>query len=356
MKKLLTTQLMPGMVTAENLFSFGGQLLVTKGGILTDSIISMLITHGIYNVKVEDALAHLPSTDFSLSYYTKLKNSPIFQEFKEVYDSTIDSFEKGFQSVLDKDVPFDLRPMYQGTLRVLEAATTGTSVIDMLQNVREYDDSTYVHCLNVALISNVLAKWLKMSEDEIEIATICGMLHDIGKLCVPKEIIGKPTKLSSDEFSIIKKHPSTGYQLLKDKDMELQICNSALMHHERCDGSGYPLGLSGNDIDKFAKLVSIADVYDAMTASRVYRGPMCPFKVIEIFEDEGLQKYEPQYIMTFLENLVHGYVSNACRLSNGQEGTIIYINKDKLSRPMVKCEDGYVNLVEKPSLYIASLI
>ena len=125
--------------------------------------------------------------------------------------------------------------------------------------------------------------------------------------------------------------------------------NAALMHHERCDGKGYPLGLPAEKIDMYAKIVSIADVYDAMTAARVYRGPLCPFKVIEIFEHEGLQKYDTKFIMTFLENVVNTYISNTVRLSDGREGTVFFINKQKLSRPILKTQNGYIDLSKEPS-------
>lgn len=128
------------------------------------------------------------------------------------------------------------------------------------------------------------------------------------------------------------------------------------MHHERCDGTGYPLGIGADRIDKFAKIVSIADVYDAMTAARVYRGPLCPFSVIEIFEKEGLQKYETQYILCFLENVVLTYMNNRVKLSNGLEGDIVYINRQTLSRPMVKCGEQFIDLSAEKDISIVEII
>ena len=129
------------------------------------------------------------------------------------------------------------------------------------------------------------------------------------------------------------------------------------MHHEKCDGKGYPLGYTSDKIDKFAKIVAIADVYDAMTAARVYRGPLCPFKVIEIFEQEGFQKYDTKYILTFLENVVSTYLSHRVRLSDGREGTIFFINKQKLSRPIIKCDEVVINLLNEPAdVYIEAII
>ena len=130
-------------------------------------------------------------------------------------------------------------------------------------------------------------------------ATACGLFHDIGKLMIPHAIITKPGKLDSHEYAMIQKHPIIGYQLLQAQNVDDHVRNAALMHHERWDGSGYPMKLSGLDIDPYARLVAIADVYDAMTASRVYRGPLCPFRVIEIFEQECFDKYDVEFFSFF---------------------------------------------------------
>lgn len=226
----------------------------------------------------------------------------------------------------------------------------------MLHNMRAYDDLTYAHCLNVALICNVFAGWLHFSQEDIELATLCGLFHDIGKLCIPDSIIKKPDRLTNEEYDVIKTHTIEGYKILQNQPVNDHIKNAALMHHERCDGSGYPFGLTGNRIDKFAKIVSIADVYDAMTAARVYRGPLCPFTVIDIFEKEGLQKYESEYILCFLKNVVLTYIGQRVRLTNGQEGDVVFINPQQFSRPMIKCGDTFVDLSKQKDIAIERLL
>jgi putative nucleotidyltransferase with HDIG domain len=222
--------------------------------------------------------------------------------------------------------------------------------------MRQYDDLTYAHCLNVSLISNVLAGWLHMSEEEQKLATICGLFHDIGKLTIPDSITKKPDKLTDEEYKIMKNHTVSGFRLLQNQDVDDHIKNAALMHHEKCDGSGYPMGLKGDQIDKYAKIVAIADVYDAMTAARVYRGPLCPFTVIEIFEKEGLQCYETEYILCFLENVVQTFINNRVRLTNGLIGDIVYINKHHLSKPMVKCGAQFVDLAMEKDVSIEAFV
>lgn len=356
MKRISAAQLIPGMIAAEDIYSYNNQLLIPKGTTLTDTAITILGMYDIVSIRIQDDPPAVPAVDYTLSYTERVKASPAFAKFKTEYDTNINQFRESMQNMLENNAGINTGELLDSTLSLIEDAPTASSVFDMLQCMREYDNSTFAHCINVALICNVAARWVNMSETETRTATACGLFHDIGKLQIPQAILSKPASLTPAEYDIIKKHPLEGYQLLQKQGIDEHVCNAALMHHERCDGTGYPLGLKGPKIDPFAKLVSIADVYDAMTAARVYRGPLCPFTVIELFEKEGLQKYEPQYIMTFLENVVNTYILNRCRLSNGQEGEIIYINKSNLSRPMVQCNGEYINLAEKPDLSIECLL
>lgn len=358
MKRLSTLQLVPGMTVGKDVFTMDRQLVLPKGTVLTDKLITKLDLYGIFTIYVEDSIPK--STQVFAprepSCSQRIKSDPAFRHFKTEYELTVDSMKKMISTVVERNLQLDISELLQNTLRILGVERGHIGILDMLQNMREYDDSTFAHSINVALICNILAGWLKWSPKQVELATACGLLHDIGKLEVPQEIISKPGKLSAEEFSMIQKHPSCGFQLLQKQHLDEHICNAALMHHERCDGSGYPAKLKSSRIDDYAKLVAIVDVYDAMTAARVYRGPLCPFRVIEIFESEGFQKYEVEYLLAFLENVVNTYIQNRCLLSNGQKGDIIYINRHQLSRPVVQCGTEYINLAEHPNLSIVSLL
>ena len=360
MKRLSITQLIPGMTVAEDIYDLEHELLVQKGTVLTDKLITKLDLYGILTIFAEDTIQPVPSAgdsaDSEISYSERIKNSPEFQLFKEDFENEVELFKENMNLVVQKNTKLDVKTLLQNTLAIVAHHSGSINLLDMLQNMREYDDSTYTHCLNVSLICNILAKWLKLSDKEVELATACGLFHDVGKMLIPYSIIAKPGKLSEEEFATIKKHPTLGYQLLLSQDVDDHVKNAALMHHERCDGSGYPLKLKGNQIDPYARIVAIADVYDAMTAARCYRGPLCPFRVIEMFEAEGFQKYDVSILLPFLENVVNSCLQNRCLLSDGRKGTIIYINKEKLSRPVVQCDDEYVNLADLPGLEIEKLL
>ena len=238
---------------------------------------------------------------------------------------------------------------------VLEKSRNPLHLLEMMQCMRGYDDLTYTHSINVALISNVIGTWMNLGHDDIETLMIAGMLHDIGKLRIPPEIIQKPGRLTDEEYEIVKKHPQYVYDILSTKNLSPKIKLVALQHHERYDGKGYPYGLKGNEIDLFSGIVAIADVYDAMTADRVYRKGICPFPVLEHME---LQKelYEPGALFKFIERTVEAYINTEVLLSNGDVGRVVLLNKSFLSRPIVISGDKTYDLSKDFHLQIDALL
>ena len=357
MPKLLIHELIPGMVTAEDVFSFNNQLIVPKDMVLTDKAITKMEFYSIMAVNIKESSLH-PDTPEPIpepSYSEKIRSSAKYKQFRREYEEEMESFKDSVNDLITLNV-MDTEALLKKPEKLLEESDSGIHIFDMLHNMRMYDDPTYAHCRNVALICNVFGSWIKMDEEDIKTLTLCGLLHDIGKIMIPDTIITKPAKLTPEEYSVIKTHSLEGYNAIKRLNIDDHIKNAALMHHERCDGSGYPFGLKTNRIDRFARIVSIADVYDAMTSARVYRGPLCPFQVISIFEQEGLQKYDPEYILIFLGYIVNTYMHNRVRLSNGMEGDIVLTNKMDLSKPMIQCGNHYIDLSREHGLYVEAIL
>ena len=365
MSRVLTQNLSPGMITDEDVYSYNNQLIIAKGGELTNKIITKLEYYSVLSVRIRDGKddeeeeilkAPKPKRPRRLpSYSEQIKASPEFKKFSAEFNQSLEEFRGAINDLVTKNVS-DTDKLLENTDRLLSGNPSGIHVFDMLHNMRDFDDPTYAHSLNVSLICNVFGKWLGMSGEELRILTLAGLLHDVGKLKIPVKILTKPRKLTNEEYSLVKTHSVEGFNILQALDLDEHVLNAALMHHERCDGSGYPFGLTHNEIDRYARIVSIADVYDAMTSPRVYRGPLCPFKVIEIFENEGLQKYDPELILIFLEYIVNTYMNNRVRLSNGAEGDVVLINKLNLSKPMIRCGNHYLDLSREHNLSIEAII
>lgn len=356
MRKVDISELIPGMIVAENVMSFRNQLLYPAGYRLTDKAITKLTFYSIPFVCVEDENDRFTYSEMK-SYSERVRSTPEFQQFAEEFEKDVYKFKNFLNDVVEKNAPLDINDILQDTLALLHNSTNNIHILEMISNMRQYDDSTYAHSINVALISNLLATWLHMDEPSVFLATQCGLLHDIGKLKVPDSIIKKPGRLTDAEYNIVKTHPFSGYEILYAKKMNPHISNCAMMHHERTDGSGYPFGLMDDKIDIYAKIVAIADVYDAMTSARIYRGAMCPFKVIDIMEKEGLSKYDTGYLLVFIENIINTYIKSYVRLSDGRSGEVILINKQMLSRPLIRSGSQYIDLSKEPdAVYIEEII
>lgn len=370
MRQIPITALIPGMVTAADILSYEQETIVPKGIILTENIISRLEGYSIYYAHIEDdlivdlstpmasAAIHMQSASIS-----DLNNNPAesteenrqFQRFSQGFARCAEHYENNLMKSLHRNESFRANELLKETMALLHQDKQEVSIFDMLLNMHNIEDSVYNHCIDVALISNVLARWLHFSEADQMMATACGLFHDVGKFMLPAGILRKPGKLTPDEFEIIKTHTTEGFHLLgRHNNIPEPVKNAALMHHEKCDGSGYPYGLTSDEIDKFSKIVTIADIFDAMTSERVYRAAMCPFSVIKYFEDDGIQKYEMKYILTFLENVSNSYLNHRVTLSNGMEGNVIFVNPNNFSKPVIRTENN--EIIDLQQTYYQSML
>ncbi len=358
MQMMDKARLCPGMILGQDVYNFANQIVVKKGTVLDERTITKLHRFEIPQFMIEEEVLGIQEANsyHRSSYSERIQNNPSFRRFQENYDTEIISFQNMISCVIEKNQKIDCEALYRQVVMLLKDTGNSINAFDMVQNLRHYDDSTYAHSMNVGLLCNVFADWLGFGEDEKKTLTVAGILHDIGKTRVPLEIIQKPARLSEEEYQIIKKHTEYGFAILTENKLDYHIRYTALQHHERMDGSGYPLGLAGDHIDEYARIVSIIDVYDAMTSPRVYRGPTCPFDVIQIFEEEGFQKYDSRYILTFLRRIAESYLNERIKLSDGRTGKLIYINVHALSRPVVMVDGEAIDLRKEKDLKIIEIM
>lgn len=371
MRQIPITALTPGMVTAEDIVSYDHETIVPKGIILTENIISHLDGYSIYYAQIEDDLIVDLSTPmanaailtqdtaiaglYSVDAPAKSPTEQRFQRFSQEFARCAEHFENNLMKSLYRNEPLRANELLKETMALLHQDKQEVSIFDMLLNMHNPEDSIYNHCIDVALISNVLARWLHFSEADQMMATACGLFHDVGKVMLPTGVLRKPGKLTPDEFEIVKTHTTEGFHLLgRFSSIPDPVKSAALTHHEKCDGSGYPYRLTADEIDKFSKVVTIADIFDAMTSERVYRAAMCPFSVIKYFEDDGIQKYDIKYILTFLENVANTYLNHRVTLSNGMEGNVIFINPNNFSQPVVRTEND--EIIDLQQSYYQSML
>lgn len=360
MKLVSVNKLEPGLVVSENIFTLDDRLVLPKGTILDENDIEKIKAHSLYNIFVEDQKKPVPKKVnkpvSGLSYNEKLRNSEEFIKFRQHLEENAEILEETFRLIANNTIPLEVDKLTDPVYHLFVEGGGTAGIFDMLHNLRDSNNTVYMHSINVSLICNTLASWMRLPEDMIQYATAGGLLHDIGKVLLPQELVNKQTALSEYEERVLREHVIRGYDLLKDKDINIHIKNCVLMHHELRDGTGYPLGLKNDQIDPVASIVAIANVYDELTSQKGYRDKICPFTVIEQFENIGLDKYDTNAIMTFLSNIINTFIASRVMLSTGQVGDVIFINPVHLSRPVVKCEDQFIDLAVRKEISIVSLI
>ncbi|QIB69530.1 HD-GYP domain-containing protein [Aminipila butyrica] len=323
-----------GMSVGQDLYTESGQLIILNNTVVTPEILARLKRFKINAVEINDSAPEADLFD--------IKGTPAFHSFKSEAVEAKESLSASLDSILQQSsdtVHIDI--INNLSTLLYESNKSNLHLIDMVYSMHEYSDAIYTHSVNVGMIASHLGRWLGLSDDDIKLLVTCGLFHDIGKLLIPKEILTKSGDLTAEERKLLRSHPQKGFELLDQfEDIDPRVKQVALLHHERCDGSGYPLHFEGKNVDIYSKIIAIADVYEAMTAERAYREPICPFAVVAYFEKEGVHKFETQYVLKFINKILDSYLHSKVLLSNGQEATVILIHKNMKSRPLVKLSDG----------------
>ena len=361
------------MIVADDVYTSDDKLVIPEGTVLTEDIIDSLKEYGVFAIRIKvdedgnNAAAEnekvMPAGDEVLneqrqeiknsaeqeqeSFLKQVKESKEFEVFHSAFVDSVDNLKNVFSKVVMHNEQIDGESILSDVENVVSKGRNSIHILDMLQCMRGYDDVTYVHSVNVALLSNMIGRivYPDISDEELKVLTLAGLLHDIGKMMVPDNIIQKKGRLTLPEYNLVKTHVLFGNNILKGIDnLDPRIAEVAMRHHERCDGTGYPGGYKREQIEPFARIVAIADTYDAMTSDRAYRAAICPFDVIEMFEREGIVKYDVEFLLPFLEKAVQAYMNTNVRLSTNQIGKVIMINKNEFSKPVVQVGDEFYDL------------
>lgn len=185
---------------------------------------------------------------------------------------------------------------------ILEEVSNKLEKIECISRLRIYDEYTFSHTINVSTMTSALGIILELGDEKIQELTLGALLHDLGKMLVPKEILNKPGKLDEEEFRIMKSHSLLGYNYIKENlDVSEEIAGVALDHQEKYNGSGYPNGLKGKEINLYAQVTSIADVYDALISNRVYKRAFDPEEALNIMVSESEKSFNPYMLKKFLK-------------------------------------------------------
>ena len=225
------------MVISEDVFSYHGQCLAKQNTPVTLQLIEHLKFYQIASVSIfpenhGDRNSSTMTARRLETYSQRIRRSPEFQRFKTDYTKKVSFMKENINNFIVNDEDLNVDQLLDETLTLFGENSTTISMFDMLHNMRQIDDSTYAHSVNVALICRLIGKWKNFSEKDMDTLTLCGLLHDIGKSKIPNEIIGKPGKLTDSEYEEIKKHPVIGYNMVKNLNIDQRVKNAVLFHHD----------------------------------------------------------------------------------------------------------------------------
>ena len=326
--------LKPGMILANNLYDNNEQVLLKANATLNSFFIERigrLEYDGVYIFDEGDVekARHIVSDETRIKAINKLKK-------------------------LDIDAC-----MFLANSIVNEIRNADSLIVEQV-SISSYDNYTYVHSVNVDVLSVIIGIGMGLTNAELEQLSQSALLHDIGKIDVPLEILNKPAKLTREEYAEMKKHPQYGLERLRASGRESiasVIKNAVYSHHENWDGSGYPRGLSGEDIHKFARIIHVADVYDAITAKRAYKNAMNPADAIEYLMANSGVMFDIDVVNVFLNYVAPYPIGCSVLLSSGKQGVVIENNEKHLSRPKVRLESGAViDMMKKLDVTILKIL
>lgn len=316
MRYIKIEDVVPGMCLAYNLYDVDGHTLICSGSVLSEFYIKRLSDYGFDGVYIEDEL----SKDICIE--PVITPGLRAEGIVTVRESNID----GCKIVAKKMVE-----------QILDRGILSLDLTDL----RSFDGYTYAHSVNVAVIACVIGFGLNLGNDELEQLVMAGLLHDLGKLVIPREILNKPSRLTNEEYDVMKTHSTLSYELIRERwDIPANVKTAVLYHHENIDGSGYPEGMEGEQISLYTKILHTADVYDALISKRPYKKPYSPYEACEYLMGAGGIMFEPKIVEALLLCVPFYPKGTEVKLSDGREGIIVENAGPRNLRPLLRLLDG----------------
>lgn len=229
-------------------------------------------------------------------------------------------------------------------------------VVSLMIALNSKDDYTYDHSVQVGMLSYYISLWLGHSEAECLLAGKAGYLHDIGKCKIPDAVLNKPGKLTDEEYAEIKRHTTYGYELIMESLHDETMARVALEHHERFDGKGYPHGIRDSDMLPLSRIVAVADIYSAMTSSRVYQKARDLLTVLRELNRLSYGEIDPGITQVFIRHMMPHFIGKTVHMSNGQRGKIVMTNPTDFFRPLITIDGTFIDLSVRAELEIEKIV
>jgi len=342
MKLTLLKDLQGSEILAKDIITGSGKTLLKKGIIITDQVKNSIEQQGIFFVYVQDNDLKDIKDDSELLNLKKNILQTIPNMFNDLINYDNKSLSKSITMVDD----------------LVEYIQSENYINLNLYEVKLYDDYTYIHSVDTSIMAIFLGVNMNLSKSRLRDLAISSLFHDIGKTKISSKIINKPDKLTEDEFKEIKMHPLYGRDiLLGNPIINEEIIGGVIEHHEKYNGTGYPYGLKENEISEFAKIISICDVFTAITSDRCYRKKFDPREAYELILAETYTSFDPEIIKLFRDTFAVYPLGCPVYLSNNLFGYVVSQNNGFPDRPIVRIvKDEYNNKISPYEIDLKNVI
>lgn len=340
-----------GSFLAKTIYDTNGRILLAKDFKLTKAVLKKIEQNGIISLYINDGYSDNEIED---NVKPELRQRAI-KTIKNNFDCLVKYSRDGSGgNNRNKDIKTRYQCLDEITKvasEIIEELLSQKNVLINLVDIKSMDNYTYEHSINVTILALILGIELGYDKKRLLDLAVGAMLHDMGKVFMPGEILQKNGKLSENEFAIVKQHPVDGYEYVRNGfDISILSRNIILQHHEKVDGTGYPDGFKGEKLHDYVKIVTIADVYDALTSDRPYRRAMSPNEAMEYLMGTADRHFDYKMVCKFIKKIVPYPEGTLVRLSNGCIGVVKNTNPEAPLRPYVKVVRG-VNGIDN-NLYI----
>lgn len=330
MRLVATSSVEAGMILAKAIYNEKGQILLNEDVVLKQRAIERLQELGISYIFIKDKETE------DIQYNGTLSDS-LRSEAVRTINSTFLEVQKNSNATSSFVIEKASKRFSELIRHLLAELNEKKELLNLLSDAFTYDHYIFTHSLNVTLYSLAIGMELNLSKKELEVLGMGAIFHDIGKLKVPLDVLLKPGQLTEEEYVAIKQHAEAGFQILrKVQTLPLLVAHCAYQHHERMNGSGYPRGISGDEIHFFGKIIAVADVFDAVTSNRVYRKALLPHEGLEILYSGSGSLFEQRIIEAFRYSVAIYPVGITVKLSDGRKGVVCKQNTGFGDRPIVR--------------------
>lgn len=357
--RIRSDHLRKNMIIASNVHSSNGAILVPEGTPVTKDVMALLARHFIEYVIVDyqaDGYSSSPIVEQSSPLDAFQVNEAQAEEFKECFQIAEETLSENLREIVEKNNDIDVNGLLEMLNQIIKKSETNMNLCHILLHMKKTEETLYTHSINVALYAQILAKWMNFSQSDMEPIIISSLLHDIGILKLSDEEMKDFTFKQELKKGRYDKHTVYGYNLIKDKDIDIRIKQAVLTHHERLDKSGFPLQVASNNINPIARIIAIADIYDTLIMKEAGTTSLSPFMALKELEEHYSHKLDSKMLMTFLLKVTYTFVQHTVLLSNGERAQIILINRYNLSRPLVQVGASFIDLATRPDLQITELL